>query len=447
VGTNQGGEKWGPIRLVPGVTTGNAWACMLASFFGIGMRTFVNIGQAYVMNEILGIPTDEQGTLSGNLAFATEIVVLCVVGGFGVASDRIGRRPVIVAGMIVMAIAYVLYPLAGSINELTAYRVIYAVGMAATTGMLGTIVNDYPEDISRGKMIAIGGIFNAFGILFVNGGLGRLPDYFLSQGFDGVAAGRYTHWIVAALIIPVAMILAFTLQGGTPARKEERPSVSHLMRRGLSEARNPRIALAYLSAFVARSDLVIMGTFVVLWGTIAGIEQGLTTGEAVKRATLIFVIAHTAGLLWMPVMGLIIDRVNRVTALAIGTALAAIGFGAMGLVDDPLDSGARYLFVLPGIGQVSCFFASQALIGQEAPVKGRGSVMGMFGFFGAFGILLATVIGGRLFDTWMPAAPFVLVGSVNVVICLLALIVRVRHGSAQSGPEATMKIDARPGTE
>ena len=232
MGTNRGGEKWGPIRLVPGVTTGNAWAFMLASFFGIGMLTFVNIGQAYVMNEILGIPTNEQGTLSGNLAFATEIVVLCVVGGFGVASDRIGRRPVIVVGLIAMAIAYVLYPLAGSINELTAYRVVYAVGMAATTGMLGTIVNDYPEDISRGKMIAIGGIFNAFGILFVNGGLGRLPDYFLSQGFDGVAAGRYTHWLVAAIIIPVVMILAFTLQGGTPARKEERPPVSHLMRRG-----------------------------------------------------------------------------------------------------------------------------------------------------------------------------------------------------------------------
>jgi MFS family permease len=422
-------KRFGPVWLAPGISLGNAWAFMFASFIGIGFLTFVNFGQAYILNEHLKIPPSEQGAITGNLAFVTEIVVLTVVGGFGVAADRIGRRPILALGLFAMAVSYIFYPLAGSVTDLTVYRMIYAAGMAACTGMLGTIVNDYPQDISRGKMIALGGVFNALGIVFVNGGLGQAPDFFVARGFDGIMAGRYTHWIVAAILVPSAVLLLFTLKGGTPVRREDRPPVYLLIKSGLREARNPRIALAYLSAFVARSDLVVLGTFLVLWGTLAGIDQGLSTAQAIKRATLLFVIAQGAGLLWMPVMGWIIDRVDRVTALAIGTFLAAIGFSSMGLIDNPLDPGVLHLFVLVGVGQVSCFFASQALIGQEAPLEKRGSVIGMFSFCGAAGILIATLVGGQLFDAWLRPGPFVLVGAANVVIFLLAILVRFRHGS------------------
>ena len=420
-------NRFGPVWLAPGISIGNAWAFMFASFIGIGFLTFVNVGQAYILSEHLGIPGSEQGAISGNLAFVTEIVVLALVGGFGVTSDRIGRRPVLMLGLLAMAIAYVFYPLAGSVGHLTGYRMIYAAGIAACTGMLGTIVNDYPQDISRGRMIALGGIFNAIGIVAVNGLFGRLPDLFVGQGFDAVAAGRYTHWIAAAILAPSAILLAVTLKRGTPARKEERPSISVLIKSGLREGRNPRIALAYLSAFVARSDLVVLGTFLVLWGTLAGVDQGLSTADAVKRGTILFIVAQGAGLIWMPVMGWIIDRVDRVTALAIGAFLAATGFLSMGLIDNPLDSSQLHFFILVGVGQVSCFFASQALIGQEAPLEKRGSVIGVFGFCGAFGILIATLVGGQLFDAWMRAGPFVLVGAANVIIFVLAVLVKFRH--------------------
>ena len=420
------GKRFGPVWLLPGVSSVNTWALLLASFIGIGFLTFVNAGQAYILNEHLGIPRSEQGAITGNLALVTEIVVLLLVGGLGIASDRIGRRPVLSAGLMVMAVAYVLYPLATSVSELTIYRMVYAAGIAGVTVMLGTIVNDYPQEISRGKMIAIGGIFNALGVVFVNGVIGKFPDFFVAQGFDGIAAGRYTHWIAAAILVPSAILLLFTLKGGTPARSGERPPVSVLISSGLHAAKNPGIALAYLSAFVARSDLVIIGTFLVLWGTVTGVEHGLTTSDAVKSATMLFAITQGAGLLWMPVIGYIIDRLDRVTALAIGAALAAAGFGSMGLIEDPLDRSNLHLFVLIGIGQVSCFSASQALIGQEAPVEKRGSVIGVFGFCGALGILISTYVGGQLFDGWMRAGPFVLVGAANIVILVLAIAVRLR---------------------
>jgi predicted MFS family arabinose efflux permease len=49
----------------------------------------------------------------------------------------------------------------------------------------------------------------------------------------------------------------------------------------------------------------------------------------------------------------------------------------------------------------------------------------MNGFFGAIGIMLAFVIGGRLFDAFGPAAPFVMVGVFQLFLSVLAVGVRL----------------------
>ena len=91
------------------------------------------------LDQVLLIPRTEQGTLTGDLAFLTEIVAIALIGTCGVLSDRIGRRPIIIAGLLFMALAYALYPLATSIPELAVYRAIYAIGIAAGTGMMVTL--------------------------------------------------------------------------------------------------------------------------------------------------------------------------------------------------------------------------------------------------------------------------------------------------------------------
>jgi MFS family permease len=416
--------RFGPVALAPGVTLMHVWSLMLASFVFIGFLTFVNIGQAYVLNEHLGIPPQKQGRISGSLAAWSEVVVLALIGGYGVVADRIGRRPIMVWALLAMAASYVLYPMVDSVSGLFVARTIYAVGIAAGIGMLATIINDYPQEISRGRLIAITGIANGLGVVFANLALGRLPEMFVENGFDSIVAGRYAHWVVAALLLPCAVVLARGLKPGTPARREARPPVRELIHAGIREGRHPRVALAYFSAFVSRSDFVVIGTFTVLWATVAGVGQGLSTADAVQRGSLLLVVVNGAAFLWMPVMGWLIDRLNRVTALAIGSVMAACAFLAMGPVDDPLDPAVLPLWALLGVGQVSCFFASQALIGQEARAEARGSIIGTFGLCGAAGILLTTFVGGRLFDDWMPAGPYVLIGVANATVVVVALRVR-----------------------
>jgi MFS family permease len=423
---SEGIKYLGFIWLQPGISRFNATIFCYAAFATIGLLTFVSTGTALVLTANLGIPISEHGTISGNLVIATEIGQLLIFGVVGILADRVGRREVASIGMLVMGIAYGLYPFAESVAELTVYRVIYAVGLGAATGMMQTIVADYPQDRSRGKMVAFTGVFNGLGVIVVTVIFGRLvPPALVEAGYDAVTASRIAHLIVCAACVFSAAIYMIGLKKGTPGKKAERPPFKELLFSGFVEGRNPRIALSYAAAFVARGDLVILGTFAVLWGNYAGIEQGLDPAVAASRGAGIFGIASAAALLWLGVLGAFMDRINRVTGAVICMGLAAAGYSCMGFVDDPLARGAVPFFLFLGVGQISAFFAATVLIGHEAPKLSRGAVVGMYNMCGAVGIFISSGIGGRLFDSIGPSAPFVLVGGMNAVVFLLAIVVRI----------------------
>lgn len=419
----------GPIHLAPSILPGHAWTYFFASFVSIGLLTFVSIGQAYILNENLKIPTSQQGTISGNLVFWTEIVTLLLFIPAGVVMDRIGRKPVFGAGFVLLGLSYALYPLSQSLGELTFFRMIYAAGIVAVTGGLATVMTDYPADRSRGKFIAITGLLNGLGIVILNRFFGGLPQQLSAKGFSGYEAGLYTHLAIALAAFVSAAVVWLGLKGGTPAEKHHRPPLSELFRSGLHCAGNPKILLSYAAAFVARGDQSIIGTFLPLWGTTAGIALGLPPAEAVKKGMIIFIISQGAALLWAPLIGPFIDRWNRVTALVVCMGLASAGYLSLGLIGNPHEPSSIIFFILLGIGQISSFLGAQSLIGQEAPKAERGSVIGMFNIFGALGILLITAIGGRLFDTVSPKAPFIVVGIANAIVMCAGLYVRItrRH--------------------
>jgi MFS family permease len=422
---NGDGRRFGPIELAPGVSHGNMWSLAFGGFTTIGLVAFVAVATPYVLTVNLGIPENEQGTITGDLVFWAEVAQILIFGLVGVAADRIGRNWLYALGLLGMGAAYAFYPFAESVGELTIYRVIYALGLGTSTGMLATVVTDYPREASRGKMLAFVGFLNGLGVVVVIALLGNLPDVLVNAGYTDITAGRYTNGVAVICCVVTAAVVGFGLMKGTPVRREERLPVMELLRSGIQEGRNPRIALAYASGFIARGDQVILGTFVILWGKTWGVSQGMAPAEAIAAGTLIFVTAQASGLLWIAFLGVLLDRVNRVTGLIVCLFLATAGYLGTMFVDDPTARDAFPIFALLGIGQVSMFLGSATLVGQEAPKAKRGSVVGMFNTCGAIGILVASSIGGRLFDGVGPAGPFILVGAFNAVVLCMAIVVRI----------------------
>ncbi|KAA6185848.1 MFS transporter [Thiohalocapsa marina] len=433
---NTSAHKLGPIHLAPDVLPRHTISFLIAAFLSIGLMTFVTIGQTYVLNEHLNIPESEQGSISGDLVFLTEIFTLLFFLPAGILIDRISRRSIYAIGFLMLGATYVLYPLADSVGDLYWYRFVYALGVVAVAGALSTVLVDYPAEQSRGKLVAAIGVCSGLGVVFINQGFGALPDALVGGGMDGDQAGLITHLVVAALCLVAAVLVMTGLKAGIPIKREERPTVRQLFFSGFAQARNPRIALAYSAAFIARGDQSVNATFLILWGTLAGKAAGMDTAEAVLNGTLIFVIAQVAALVWSPVMGPILDRLDRATGLALCMVLAAIGNLSLLLLDDPLADNGLIFYILLGIGQISVFLAAQSLIGQEAPANKRGSVIAAFNISGALGILLITSSGGRLFDAIDPRAPFVVVGSINILLFLASVYVRLKWTSPPTPKEA-----------
>lgn len=415
--------KIGPWELVPGVKRAHFNALLGASFFTIGLMTLVGNLQPYLFNAVLEVPIGEQGKLSGSLASFNEILFLMTASFIGAASDKVGRRPLYALGFVIMASAYVLYPLATEASQLFLFRGIFAIGAACVSSMLAAIIADYAMESSRGRLVGICFFLNGIGVatLVVFGG--RLPKIIEAMGAEPVMAARCAYWTVAALCFLPFLIVAFGLQAGAPARIEKKDPLLTTLRIGLEAAREPRILLAYFSAMVSRGDLAVLSTFFLLWITTYGIGQGLSPAEAQAAGTKFFGLAQIMATLWALVVIAFIDKLDRTLALALAMILASASYLIIGSIDDPLGSGMYLAAAFMGIGEMSAILASQSLIGQVAGDRGRGAIIGVFSMFGAAGILMASFVGGILFDAWKPSAPYLLVGAADGVLAIFALVV------------------------
>jgi MFS family permease len=413
--------KFGPAQLEAGVTKRHAWGLMYASFVTIGLATGIAVLTPYVLTTNLGIPQAEQGTALGTLAIAQELALLLGFALFGALADKIGRRVVYSLGMVLLAVAYGAYAYGTTMAGLVFFRVLYAFGIGAATGMFATIISDYAVKNDRGKLTALCGFLNGLGVVVVAIFLGKLPAYFAKGGASPIAAGQDALGVVAAVAAVSAVVLWLTLKPGVPASVDTKKPLQQLIGEGIGAAReNRRIAISYAAAFVARGDIAIVGLFAIAWGNQAAIADGFSAAEAASKGNIPFVIAQSTALLWPALIAVPLDRMARMKALALCMGLGMIGYCALVLVDDPLLPMAIPFFVLLGVGQISAFLGAQTIIGKEAPEAVRASVIGVFNFCGALGILILTGIGGLLFDRVGPWAPFFLVGLLNGAVALLA---------------------------
>lgn len=419
------GLKLGPLRMREGILPRHIGTLFLVSFFGIAMMNTVGIMQSYLFNEMLHIPVDEQGRLVGWLLVEQEFIVVLLVGIAGAMSDKIGRRPVFAMGFILLVIGYCLYPLASGdraeiVLELVLFRLFLASGVACVQVMLVSVANDYTSDATRAKTLAAVFIFNGVGIATLPRLIGGLPQRFIEAGFDPVMAGRLAYWCVAATCFVLALVVAWGLKPGPPARVEARDGLFATLRVGLNAGRSPRVALGYAAAFVSRADMAVVSQFLTAWLVIEGKAQGMSSAQALLQATTFYIVIQAFALPWAVVFGVVLDRIDRMLGLVLGMAVAFTGYASLGFLENPLSWQMYIAAALVGAGEMSSNISATSLIGKEAPDHGRGAVLGLFSLFGAFGIMAVGAIGGWLFDHWMRVGPFIYMAACNGVLMLLA---------------------------
>lgn len=415
--------KFGPINLAEGVQPRHVAAYLFAAFVSIGLFIYLTALTPYILRVNLGLDESKFGQVSGDLQFWQELLVIFAIGWWGAMSDRFGRRAIYIAGFLILTVGYATYAFSTSVPELIATRLVFALGVAATTALLSAMLADYPAEDSRGKLSGLAFFLNGIGSVVFITQLTRLPSLYESQGASALVAGQYSYLTVAGIAFAAALVM-IGLKGGRPAKTEERVPVARLMLDGLAAARNPRIAVSYFSSVAARADMAVVTIFLILWATQAAIQSGMSPADATRKAGMLMGFSQMAAVVWAPIFGFIADKIDRLTLMIIAFAIATVGYGGTAMQQDILAPTTIPYILILGIGMSSTILAATVLLGQEAPPKIRGSTFGMQSFFGALGILALSYAGGRLYDSVSPNAVFYLITAANFAVLLAALVVR-----------------------
>ena len=416
---------YGPLRLAAGVSRWNLSTYYWLAFSSIMIFTFVPAAQTALLTTVLSVPKNEQGGVVGLTGLIGEIVLIATVGLAGAWSDRLGRRPIAVAGYALMGLGIALTPFVGGLLTFYAARAVIAVGLAMITVMITAIVSDYVRDETRGKANGVLGLCNGLGAIVTFFVLLKLPNLFEGLGLDETGALRATYLLVAAIALMTALFMRVGLRKGRVSDHTEHIPISTLLKEGVREARRPGVAFSYVSAFVARADLALVGAFLTLWAQqYATNELGLSEAAALAKAGALLGIANGVALIAAPVIGIVADRLSRKDAVLISLAIAAVGYTATIVIDNPFSPVGYAIAALIGVGQVSAVISSQVLVAEQSPVATRGSVIGMFALSGGIGIMIAFALGGTLYDAWRPAGPFVLFGLFAAAAFVYGLAVR-----------------------
>ena len=186
-------------------------------------------------------------------------------------------------------------------------------------------------------------------------------------------------------------------------------------------ARDPKYIICFFGAAIIRLIAVLFSNFLLLWIT-SFVDEGLLTEQESKGLYQKVILTSTvATIALLPIMGHMGDKIPSTVIVPISFALrGAVGYSFIWL-DDPESAIAQTLCCLLIIFTVIEAVSIEVLLMREIPSAIRGTMMGVFAFFGQLGTLLFTLIGGQMFDRIDRNAPFVFLAIMDSFLVVLAL--------------------------
>lgn len=260
--------------------------------------------------------------------FASYVaVLLAALLVFGRVSDHVGRKPVILAALLLQVLAMALFATAGGVSALYAGRILQGLGTGAALAALGAGMLDVDKQH--------GTIANA-----VAPGLGT--------GFGAVLSGVLVHFLPAPTHLVYAVLaVVYLLQSVgialLPEPGQRRPGVWAALRPQLALPASARNALRSASPMLV-AGWALAGFFASLgpalvhrvFGFDASLGGGLT----------LFIMAGSAAAAVLVLRNLDARRLLRIGAFA----LAAGSAGVLGSVQAHAIAGFLLFAVLAGIG-------------------------------------------------------------------------------------------------
>ncbi len=317
------------------------------------------------------------------IAVPYPLAEMATANYFGILSDRVGRKPIIVAGTTLAAIVVAFYALSDNVLYLTALHGIHGIGAAATVAPAIAMIADNSQSSDRGRQMGWFDYSTFLGYIF-----GAVAGGFLID-MVSVPVG----FVIIAGLLVVSAIMLYTLV------RNDRPVVIGEHRSGLAELRK---------VFRVREVRLVFPIWLII-ATLLGLALTylpiILLSQNFKGSTIgiLFGAAGAALGLLQPFWGKVSDLVGRIPVMAYGVFSIAgivvmlLFFPNSAIKVSGSDVSFNLIGMIPlgimGLGAGAFVPSALAMMADSSESKSYGATMGLYSFALGFGAFIAEATG------------------------------------------------------
>ena len=335
-------------------------------------------------------------TVVGLLVSAFSVAQLAVAPLWGNFSDRYGRRPAILAGLLLTSCAYVIFGFAGSVPVLLLSRLVQGLG-GGTIGVVQAYVADASPPEERTKSLgwlsavtSLGAVAGpAFGSVMISLGGRAAP------GIGAAALALLVAGFAARFLVESHQPRA--TGSAVPSSTSPRQAIGRV----LSHWHEPASRLIWIYT-------IAIGAF---YGTIQVVPLLLMNRLDVTERNIGYFVMYLGGMgvvVRTLLLGRMVELLGEARLSRLGLVLLAMGLGCTGLATH---GGIILLgFTLMPLGTAFLFPCVTGLLSRVVPANQRGMYMGVQHTFGGVSRVLFPVAAGLLMDRLGVGVPFWIAG-------------------------------------
>ena len=318
----------------------------------------------------------------------------------GLASDRLGRKRVILAGLLLFAVGSLIAAAADSVLGLAIGRGIQGAG--AVSAAVTALLADLTRDAVRTKAMALIGA--SIGLTFA-------VSLVLAPWLSGLI-GLSGLFVATAVLAVLGMAVVIWITPAEPAQHVDRPQGS------LTDVwLHPKLWRLDLGVFVLH--MVQMAMWVAVPGLL--VQAGLPSAQhwQVYLPAVLLSFTLMGGMFALERRGKLLQVLRAAIGLLVLVQLAFAGVAAQGVQASTVWAIGGVLFLF--FTSFNVLEASQpSLISRLAPPQSRGAALGMYNTLQSLGLFAGGALGGVLFKLMGPVGLFAVAGLLTLLWLMLA---------------------------
>jgi MFS family permease len=321
-----------------------------------------------------------------------------VFGGY--FSDKMGRKNILLIGMLINIVVLFSYSAIDSVSGLLMLRVVHGFSSGMLTPVAFSLVADLSKKEMIGRSMALTGVSIGSAAVFGPAAGGIISSQFTYQS---------VYFVLGCIYVIGILITFFAIKESTTIEERQHYKTTTL----LELLKRPSLNVAYISSFTLMIANGTLAFGLPLKVSALGLEDHIT-------GMMLSIFGITAIIVFASKINIVYTKFKAVNLVAIGIGMVALSMIALHIV--PGITMIIVIMLTYGLGFSLIFPSMNKMIAQNTEVYERGKANGIFYAYFSIGSVAGSFLSG-IFATYFEL-PFIFIGVIILIMLTAQLLIR-----------------------